>query len=386
MPGRKPPRILTTSNTVEILRDQYLDYMLFGHVERPLFVELMGPLVGLEDEWRAQGASEEEIALTAFGFDHVRRHSVAVNAGFITGGESVVLEDTPDHIIQKDHYGRRTMVCKKTATIPLPLDHPVTDMDSWLKIKPRYLYSAERMSEGCVDAARQARDAGGLIVAHMPGGFDEPRQLMGEEATCMAYYDDPEMLHDMLETIGSTAERVLEQISREVVIDQLSVHEDLAGKTGSLVGPSQIAEFIKPYYRRIWDLLSSRGTKIFQQDSDGNMNAVLPAFLDAGLTCSYPMEPAAGMDVVEVRKTYGKRLAMLGGIDKHVLRRDREAIRAELEYKLQPAMRTGGMVFGLDHRIPNGTPIASYRFYVRTAREILGLDPVGVPGWGRMAF
>jgi len=116
------------------------------------------------------------------------------------------------------------------------------------------------------------------------------------------------------------------------------------------------------------------------------MNAVLPAFLDAGLTCSYPMEPAAGMDVVEVRKKYGDRLSMLGGIDKHVLRQDRGAIRAELEYKLQPMMRTGGMVFGLDHRIPNGTPLENYRYYVKTAREILGLDPNVVPGWKRMAF
>jgi hypothetical protein len=44
------------------------------------------------------------------------------------------------------------------------------------------------------------------------------------------------------------------------------------------------------------------------------------------------------------------------------------------------------MVFGLDHRIPNGTPVANYRFYVRTAREILGLDPNPKPGWARMAF
>ena len=49
-------------------------------------------------------------------------------------------------------------------------------------------------------------------------------------------------------------------------------------------------------------------------------------------------------------------------------------------------MRTGGMVFGLDHRIPNGTPLANYRYYVRTAREMLGLEPNGEPGWQRMAF
>ena len=116
------------------------------------------------------------------------------------------------------------------------------------------------------------------------------------------------------------------------------------------------------------------------------MNAVLPVFLDTGLTCSYPMEPAVGMDIVELRKTYGTRLAMLGGIIKHVLRQGREAIRAELDYKLQPMMRSGGMVFGLDHRILNGTPLAEYRYYVKTAREILGLDPVPMPGWSRMAF
>ena len=94
----------------------------------------------------------------------------------------------------------------------------------------------------------------------------------------------------------------------------------------------------------------------------------------------------AGMDVVEVRKSYGERLAMAGGVDKHVVRTTEEAIRKELEYKMQPLMRGGGMLFGLDHRIPNGTPISLYRYYVRTAREILGLDPDPPSCWGRMAF
>ena len=93
-----------------------------------------------------------------------------------------------------------------------------------------------------------------------------------------------------------------------------------------------------------------------------------------------------GMDIVQVRRQYGEKLAVMGGIDKHVLRRTPEEIRAELEYKLQPLMRQGGTVFGLDHRIPNGTSLANYRHYVKTAREILGLDPNPPPGWARMAF
>ena len=38
-------------------REHYLDLMTFGHAPRPMFCELFGPLVGLADEWRAQGAS-----------------------------------------------------------------------------------------------------------------------------------------------------------------------------------------------------------------------------------------------------------------------------------------------------------------------------------------
>jgi uroporphyrinogen-III decarboxylase len=100
------------------------------------------------------------------------------------------------------------------------------------------------------------------------------------------------------------------------------------------------------------------------------------------------MEPAAGMDMVEVRHTFGTKIAMLGGIDKHVLRSDKAAIRRELEYKMQPLMRAGGCVFGLDHQIPNGTSLENYRYYVDRGREILGLPPRDPrrKGWERMGM
>jgi uroporphyrinogen-III decarboxylase len=153
-----------------------------------------------------------------------------------------------------------------------------------------------------------------------------------------------------------------------------------------MFGPAQINKFIRPYYTRIWDMLSNRGTELFQLDSDGNISPVIDAYMSSGVNCMYPMEPAAGMDIVTIKRAYGNSLAMLGGIDKHVLRSSKEAILHELEYKLQPATRDGGIVFGLDHRITNGTPIENYRYYVRTARQILGLNPDPRPGWARMAF
>lgn len=368
-------------------REQYLDLMTFGAAPRPMFTELFGPLVGLDAEWRDQGASEAEIAMTAFDWDYV---PVVPCGGYtqMQGPPSVVLEDNAERRMERDFLGRTMLLLKKTATVPLPMDFPVKNMDDWLRVKHFFTFRSDRIHWDEVEAARRAQAEGSLVVAHMPGAFDIPRELMGEEVGCLAYYEQPELMSDILATLTETTMRVLEPICEKLCIDQLAVHEDFAGKSGPLVGPVQIREYFQPYYRKVWDLLSSRGTRIFEQDTDGNINPVIPALLDCGLTSIYPMEPAAGMDIVQLRQTYGRRFAMRGGIDKHVLRQDRAAIRRELEYKLDPALRAGGCVFGLDHRIPNGTPLENYRYYVALGREMLGLPPLDPSraGWARMAI
>jgi uroporphyrinogen-III decarboxylase len=263
---------------------------------------------------------------------------------------------------------------KATATIPLPLDYPVRTMDDWLKIKPLYEFSEARFGADWQAIAMRYRDEDKVISVSIPGGFDEPRQLLGEENLCLGYYEEPELIHDILQTIGDTALKTLDRVSKAVPVDLLFVHEDMAGKSGPLAGPDHIREFITPYYRKVWNMLQERGTRLFDQDSDGDMNPVIDAFLDAGINCMHPLEPAANMDIVALRKKYGTRLAFSGGIDKHIIRRSKEDIVKELEYKIPPMVKTGGCVLALDHRIPNGTPLENYKFYLRTAWEIINRE------------
>ena len=352
-------------------RDEYIALMLFGDA-RPMLVELFGLLKGLDEEWRAQGATEDEISLKAFDLDYVEIARCGGNCDIMSNITPHVLDETAEYVISRDEYGRTTKLIKSAATIPLPLDYPVKTMDDWLRMKHMFQYNDQRIDWDAVRAAKAAREKGALVTAHIPGGFDLPRQLMGEEGACVCYYDDPELMADVISTITDTAVRVLSRISDELVIDHLMVHEDMAGKSGPLAGPKQVREVIAPYYRAVWDMLRSGGATLFSQDSDGNMAAVIPAFLDAGVNIMYPAEPAAGMDIVKLREQYGTRLAFWGGIDKHVLRRGKADIQKELEYKLQPRMRKG-MSFGLDHRITNGTPIENYRYYIKKAREMLGI-------------
>ncbi len=369
-------------------REEYLELMTFGRFKRPMFSELFGPLVGLDKEWIAQGASEDEVDMMAFDWDYVPVVPCGGETGIFGAPAECVIEDNDEFIIRQDDLGRRTKLLKGYSTIPLPLSYPVTDMDSWLQVKPLFEFHNDRIDQDRVAHALKLQKAGHLVVAYIPGGFDMPRQLMGEENACLSYFMQPELMQDILQTMTDTSFRVLERISDVLIVDQLSVHEDLAGKTGPLIGPNEIDTWVKPYFRKIWDLLSSRGTKLFDMDSDGNVNPILQSLIGCGINSMHPFEPAAGMDIVEVRKTYDNQMVMRGGIDKHVLRQNKKAIRDELEYKMQPLMQQGGCVFGLDHRITNGTPIENYRYYVDIGREILNLPPRDAKhkGWARMAF
>lgn len=354
-------------------RERYISHCKFQYTGREMFTEIFGLLVGLDKEWAKQGATPQEIDLSVFEWDTVLSAGCSVNCHAITGIEPKILEDNPDYTIRLDYMGRRTKLIKKSATIPLPLDYLVKDFDDWLKIKHWYEFDEKRVDREALLNTAKLREQGYLTGARMPGGFDELRQLMGEEELCLACYEQPELINDILQTITATCLKVFERAVDIVPIDVLHVHDDMAGKSGPLFGPVQVEQFMKPYYRAVWDLLSQNGSSLFCQDSDGDMNPIIDNLVDCGINFIWPCEPGSGMDIVEIRKKYTNRLCLKGGIDKYSLLGNKDDIKKELEKKICNITMGGGTIFALDHRIPNGVPIENYRYYVKLGKEMLGL-------------
>lgn len=211
-------------------RQEYIDYLTFKDFKRPMFVELFGPLVGLDEEWQAQGAPKDKIDMVGFDWDFVPYVQCGGNTDILGGPEKQILEETEEYIIESDQLGRKMKLMKGKATVPLPMDYPVKNMDDWLKFKPLYVFDEKRIDWDQVARAEYEQKKGVMVLGSIPGGFDLPRQLMGEEELCYAYYEQPELIKDILDTAAKTSVKVLDRISDRVTIDQLSVHEDMAGK------------------------------------------------------------------------------------------------------------------------------------------------------------
>jgi len=352
-------------------REKYLAHCRFQYTGDEMFTEIFGLLVGLEDQWGSQGATKEEIDLTAFDWDKTLSTGCPVDLKAITGIKQGIIEDNSEFTINIDHMGRKTKLIKKAATIPLPLDYPVKNADDWHKIKHWYEFNENRVDREALLSTAKMREQGYLVHLWIPGGFDEPRQLMGDENLCIACYEQPDLIEDILDTIGETVHKVLERVTDVLTIDVLETHDDMAGKSGPLFGPAQVDRFMKPYYRKVWDFLSQSGCTLFCQDSDGNISPIINNLLECGVNFIYPNEPAAGMDIVEIRKRYGDRICLKGGIDKFSLLGSKDDIRKELEYRINSLTKGGGTIFALDHRIPNGVHIDNYRYYAKLIKEML---------------
>ena len=74
-------------------REEFLDYMTFRRNDRPLFTEIFGPIIGLKEEWVEQGATPEELDLSAFRFRCEKRGRIPVNTGRMIRREPQVIED-----------------------------------------------------------------------------------------------------------------------------------------------------------------------------------------------------------------------------------------------------------------------------------------------------
>jgi len=184
------------------------------------------------------------------------------------------------------------------------------------------------------------------------GGFFGPlRNLMGLEGLCVAFYDQPSLVERMMAQRAEAIITITEQVLRCTAFEVFWFWEDMAYNHGSLISPQLFRQSALPHYRRVCEWLRGRGIKHIWLDSDGNIDELIPIWLEAGINGLWPFEVQAGMDVVEIRNLYGHDLAMAGGIDKRAVAQGGEAMRREVD-RVMPLVEDGGYIPGLDHSAP----------------------------------
>lgn len=291
-----------------------------------------------------------------------------------------VIEETDEFVTSRTAHGivQRTFKSEDEWSMPEWVSHPVETPDDWKKIKNRFDPShPDRMPADWAERCARWRDEGPVLIfqgMRSPSLFGFIRELMGAERALAAFYDEPAMVHDMMETMTELVISVLRTVVATAPLTMFFTYCDICYRNGSLLSPAMIREFMLPRYRRMTDVARSGGVDILILDSDGEVSELIPLWLEAGYNGIYPLQQCSEeMNPLKIRQKYGKDLLLTGGIDKNVLATDHEAIDQELATKM-PLVEQGGYIPFLDHHIPHNISYDNFAYYWQKKKEWLGLS------------
>lgn len=334
-----------------------------------------GTMPGVLEDWYEQGlprsVKDRNDFQKYFGFPSGGK-SLPLSMDFDPPFEAKVIEDTAEYQISIDRMGRRMKVLKQYATIPRTHEFPVRDMETWKDFKRRLVFHPGRAGDELEKIAEENRKTGHLNTFGGMGFYWFPRDLMGDEALCIAYYEMPELVADILETWCFLYEQVLSSALERIRLDSIGLAEDMAYKNGSMIGKSLFDKFMLPYYLRIKKLVDKYEIPVFAVDTDGSVEELIYWFRDCGVNLLGPNEVMAGNNIVSYRKQFQKTMAFDGGLNKLVLPKGKEAIERMLQ-SIVPYMKDsgGGWIACLDHRIVRETSLSDFTYYIDRLKELV---------------
>jgi uroporphyrinogen-III decarboxylase len=263
----------------------------------------------------------------------------------------------------------QTWVHFTTKETPQPAYHgaPIIEtLEDYERIKPT-LYPENPLNDARMkEYARRQKEGSAVLWLTLEGPFWGPRTLLGIEPHLYAFYDEPELMHQINQDLMEYNMRVYEQVCEYFVPDFMTFAEDMSYNNGPMISEELFNEFMLPYYEQMIPKMKEKGTKVFI-DSDGDISMALDWFMRAGIEGILPLERQAGVDLEKLRARYPKCL-FIGHYDKMVMPKGEAAMRAEFE-RLMPVMRQGGFVPSVDHQTPPGVSLENYRIYLRLLNE-----------------
>jgi hypothetical protein len=287
--------------------------------------------------------------------------------------EYVVFEETEDYIIFQDKYGVKKKTNKKAASRPQFLQWPAQDRKSFEGIKERLRpVLKERVPHHWKEWVKQygQKDSPLTLGGYPCGFYGTLRYLMGEERLLINFYDDPEFVREAMNYLADFWIQLWGEAISEIKVDCVHFWEDMAYRSGPLISPKMFREFMLPAYKRVTSFLQEMGVKVILVDTDGNLEKLIPLFLEAGITGIYPFEVQAGNDIVSIRKKY-PRLQIIGGLDKMEVAKGKEAIEKELGSKVSLMLQSGGYIPHIDHLVPPEVSWEDFIYYRTRLKEMI---------------
>ena len=337
--------------------------------------------VGCHSRFVAEGMPEDVSTNDYFDFDI---ETMSVDAS----------PRLPERVIEEDDE-KRTYVSKsgysavawKKKSGALHYFDPVTPThEDWDRVKKRLVLDVDgtaRISktgvfapfvtwptwEGAVQEYREVAATDRYVLLGFYGPLEATWRHHAYTETLVDFIQDPDWIADMMSTYTDLVCAVIRKgLECGIRPDGIFLIEDLGTTHGMLMSPDVFRAIIKPCYVKVCDLARRENLSRFMH-SDGRIHEILDDLLEVGIEALNPIDTGSGMDLVDLKKRYGSRLTLFGGVSGRLMH-DVEKSNAEIDRCIPVAAKGGGYIYHSDHSVPPTVGLARYKEILDRVRRL----------------
>lgn len=247
------------------------------------------------------------------------------------------------------------------------VDYPVPDITRQAEF--RFPDPAAPGRFASLEKALERFEGKRAVILNLRDGFSDMREILGYENCLVSMMIEEGHFGDLLDRVVDY-NLELARIARErYAMPVVAMTDDIANEGGLLFSPEVYFRLVAPRFRRIVQGYKSLGYLTIKH-SDGDIGAVVDWWLDSGVDCLDPVDPAAGLDLADFKKRFGARACLKGNVNCTGPLADGPEAEVEREVRqcLQKGMPGGGFILSSSNTIHSGVRPGNYAVMLKTLR------------------
>ena len=240
-------------------------------------------------------------------------------------------------------------------------DHHKGPVMSWQDFERFDWPDAEKADTSSLEWLEKNLPEDMCLIGGVTGHFLEYlTALMGYENLCYALADNRELVRAISNRVNEYFLRLYRTAVQFSRVRMVWGSDDLGFRTGTLISPQDLREFVLPAHKAAAKIFHDAG-KLYLLHCCGQIDAILEDLIeDVRIDAKHSYEDTI-LPVTEAKRSFGGRIAVLGGIDMDFLcRSTQEQVRERVRETLKVCQPGGGYCLGTGNTVANFLPVDNY--------------------------
>lgn len=202
---------------------------------------------------------------------------------------------------------------------PFPVQDPehllIKDIEHWQDYvkMPETNFPEEEWKWIAEEADKIDRNEYFVTACAWPGIFENCHHMLGMEEVMINMYEEPEIIHDILDFLTEYDLKMAEQICKHIHPDAIYRHDDWGSQKSIFMSNDMFREFILGRTKKIYDYYKNHGVEVVIHHSDSYGEPLIPEMIEMGIDV---WQGALNTNnLPEIAEKYKGKLTIMGGIN-----------------------------------------------------------------------